>query len=302
MFCESDGQGRSSVQVDVVRKATGWKSRTAFRPWWCAEPLGKLAALALCGCAAVYPELQVPLSDVSDERALDAPPPANLVFIRFDKAQVPSRAPDGRFWDEDENDPPDLYARLFLDGTRLIETPVEQDTLTPVWPPQRPVNYLVPKGADSRVELWDQDTVHDRPICVKSVGDLRAEADFGETEVLCDNGTRIWLIVLPARAKIGLGFLYELRATSVFVSRVLSHSPAARAELRVGDEIVRLRGKPVAGLDEAEIRSEFNAGARNGLALQVRSPDGKVREMKLKEGAVYLTPEESRILGFDSSP
>jgi S1-C subfamily serine protease len=149
----------------------------------------------------------------------------------------------------------------------------------------------------SRIELWDRDTVHDSPICVKSIGDLRAEASFGEVEVVCDNGTRIWLAVKQARAKLGLGFLYELRADSVFISRVFRYSPAARNQIRAGEEIVLVQGKPVVRMDEAEIRSELNAGARNGLDLSIRA-NGEIREVKLAEGPVYLTPDESKILGL----
>ena len=259
-----------------------------------------LAAVSLGACAAVYPELRTPLREVTDGQALEPPPPPALVDVRFVRAQVPRTASQGRPWDD--GDPPDPYGRLFVDGERLIETPVLADTFTPAWARPRNENYLVPKGAVSTVELWDRDTVHDRPICVKTIGDIRAEASFGEVEVVCDNGTRIWLAVEPARAKFGLGFLYELRAASIFVSRVFRYSPAARGELQVGDEIVLLRGKPVVGMDEAQIRSEVNAGARNGLDLLVRSGTGATREVRLAEGPVYLTPEESRILELAGGP
>ena len=259
-----------------------------------------LVALSLCSCAAVYPELRTPLRDAADGADLDPPPPSDLWDIRFVQAHVPRTAAQGRPWDE--GNLPDPYARLYLDGQRLIETPVVPDTLKPVWPSPPHNNYVVPKGGMSRVEIWDGDTVHDSPICVKSIGDLRAEASFGEVEVVCDNGTRIWLAVKPARAKLGLGFLYELRANSVFVSRVLRYSPAARKEVRVGDELVLVQGKPVVGMDEAEIRSELNAGARNGLKLLLRGPDGAVREVKLAEGPIYLTPEESKILELSVGP
>lgn len=249
------------------------------------------------GCAALYPEVRTSLRDADEADVINGRPPRQMAYIEFKKARIPLRAPDGRPWDDSDDDPPDPVVRLTIDGERVLETPVEQDTFEPTWPEQRLANYLVKRGSVAVVELVDRDAMTDRPICVKTLGDLRSEGRFGSVEVMCDNGVRIWLTVKPPRPKMGLGLFYELHNGQVFVSRLAMYSPAGRAGLRVGDELIELDGQPVLKMDEAQIRSVFNAGVRTGIRLKVRSPGAEPREVLLKEGAVFVTLDDSDMWG-----
>jgi hypothetical protein len=284
----------TSVSVVYERPGSRGPSRGSSWPW------RAVAALAMTvSCVAFYPELRTSLREVGEDEVVEGRPPRRMAYIEFEKARIPPKAPDGRPWDGSDDDLPDPVARLIVDDRCLIETPVEQDTLAPTWPTQRRANYMVQPDSVATVELIDHDSVTDRPICRKRVGDIRAEAEFGEVEVMCDNGTRIWLTVQPARPKMGVGLFYELRVNQVFVSRVAAHSPAGRAGLRAGDEFIELEGQAVRAMDEAQVRSVFNAGVRNGLHAKVRRPGETPREIVLKEGPVYVTMDDTEMWGTD---
>ncbi|MBN1606065.1 MAG: PDZ domain-containing protein [Polyangiaceae bacterium] len=263
-------------------------------PWMVA-----LALTAVASCGAVYPELRTSVRDVDEGDVVGGTAPRQMAYIEFERARVPPRAPDGRPWSEAGDELPDPVARLIVDGRTLIETPVEEDTLTPTWPNQRRANYRLRPRSRATVQLLAHGTMNDRLICAKNVGDLRAEAELGRVELVCDNGARIWLLVQPARPKFGLGLFYELRINQVFVSLIVEDSPAGRAGLRVGDEIIALDGKWVRSMDEAQVRSMFNAGAANGLRITVRTAAGP-REVVVKEGPVYLSIDDSEIWGADA--
>jgi hypothetical protein len=49
-------------------------------------------------------------------------------------------------------------------------------------------------------------------------------------------------------------------------------------------------------MDDVEVRSVINAGARNGLRLTVQDNGGTERTVTLREGPVYLTAEETEDL------
>jgi hypothetical protein len=251
-------------------------------------------------CGAVYPELRTSVRDVYEGDVVSGPAPRQMAYIEFERARIPPRAPDGRPWTETEDDLPDPVARLTVDGKTVLETPVEEDTLTPTWPDQRRANYVLRPRSHATVSLFAHGIMTDRLICAKNVGDLRAEAELGRVELMCDNGARIWLTVQPARPKMGLGLFYELRIKQVFVSLVVQHSPAGRAGLRVGDEIIALDGQWVRGMDEAQIRSVFNAGAASGVRVTVRSAGKAPRDVTLKEGPVYLSVDDSDVWGADA--
>jgi hypothetical protein len=249
------------------------------------------------GCAAVYPELKTPLNPVVNQAALDAPP-KDVKWLQFKGATVPSRTRDGRQWDAIGGSAPDPYAILFVNGKVLLKTPVQSDTLTPTWPKGPRGNFRIEETDRLRVELWDSNPLNDHPIGVKDLaGDLMNPGDSGEIDVECESGAHVRLAMEPAHALFGLGFFYELRTNdAAFVTRTYEESPASRAGIKAGDEILKIGGRAVTQMKEGELQSALNTTHPGGLVLQLRHPDRSEVEIELKEGAVYPLASESTVL------
>jgi hypothetical protein len=247
----------------------------------------------LVGCGAVYPQLETPVRTAPGHVTLTPPPPDDLVFLKFAGAVIPSRTRDGRNWDSVGGSLPDAFAKLLVDGKVILETPVQSNTLTPTWPDQRKANYRVRAGASVRVELWDSNPINNHPICVAEVSDLRADVSSEEpVPINCSSGAELKLVAQPAHGRLGIGLFYELRREEVVVTRVLRESPAARAGLVRGDQLIQIQGKIVKTMGEGEAQSAINANAATGIALRVRKLDKSELELNLKEGAVYPVVDE----------
>jgi hypothetical protein len=252
-----------------------------------------LAAVHLLGCGAVYPQLSTPIRTPPAHVKLAPPPPDDLLFVKFAGAVIPTRTRDGRNWDSVGGSLPDAFAKLFVDGKVILETPVQSNTLTPTWPDQRKANYQIRTGASVKVELWDSNPINNHPICLADVSSLHAEAaSEGALQITCSSGAEVSLIVDPAHPRLGVGLFYELRRDEVVVTRVLRESPAARAGLAVGDQLLKIQGKAVASMVDGEAQSLINANAAIGVNVVVRKPDRSEREITLKEGAMYPLVDE----------
>jgi len=249
--------------------------------------------LATTGCSAVYPELSTPVRQVPEGFRFEPGPPPDLLYLAFAKASIPARTRDGRDWDSVGGSLPDVVAKLLVDKVEVVVTPVHANTLQPTWPNQKRGNYRIPPRSQITVELWDSNPINDRPICMERIRALHDSASGeGRIEVSCDSGAFVVLEVGPARGTMGVGMSYELRTDEVFITKVARESPAARAELQRGDQIVRVMGEPVKSMDEKRVRSLINANASTGLKLTVRSKGGPEREVEVRDGPIYATLDE----------
>jgi hypothetical protein len=239
-------------------------------------------------CGAVFPELSTPERPAAPGQRLDPEPPAELLFVTFQSAEIPERTRDGRSWNEVGGDAPDPFAKLVVDDQDILVTPVAENTLQPRWPNQARANYRILPSSRVRVELWDSNPINNHPICVQSVENLRSDARGGTIEVICDSGARLELRVERARAQLGLGLRYELQNDAAYITAVAPESPAARAGLRHGDQIVAIQGHAVDGMEAGQARTLVNAHARRGLRLRLKR-GAKVQDIRLKEGPIYRT-------------
>ena len=248
------------------------------------------AAVLLFGCSAVYPELATPVRQVPEGYRFEPPPPADVLYLTFAKATIPAQTRDGRAWDSTGGSLPDVVAKLVVNKVDLLVTPVQSNTLQPTWPNQKRGNYRIQPKSEIVVELWDSNPINDRPICVERIRDLHDVA-LGERklEVNCESGAYVELEVEPGHGVLGIGFSYELRTDEVFVTQVAGESPAARAQLRRGDQIVRIMSEMVRGMDEKRVRSLINANASTGLGLTLRDKAGGERDVTLRDGPIYST-------------
>lgn len=239
------------------------------------------------GCGVIYPEVKTPLKAVPPGRDLDPPPPPNVLYIALESVEIPNRTRDGRSWDKLGTGLPDPFAVVLANGEELFRTPVERDTLKPTWPKAPKTSYELPQNSKLEIQIWDDNAIHKKPICSKELRDLQDYALTGSVDLACQGGTEIHVIIKAAEAKFGLGFGYEFRADGVVISSVMPLSPASRAGLTPGMEVVSVMGKSTSGQTEGAVKSAINANASTGLKLSVKSKSGN-KSVELKEGPIYL--------------
>jgi len=245
------------------------------------------AALVLAACTAVYPELQTPVRSAEGRDVEVAP--NELRWLAFKGANVPTETRDGRKWGGSlGRSAPDPYAVLYLNGKVLLKTAPQGGTLSPTWPDGPAGNFRIKRHDRFRVELWDSNAINDRPIGIKEVGSLDDGSETGEADLEFDSGARVRIAFEPPHARLGLGFYYELRIGEVYVTRVFEESPAGRAGIKPGDQILALEDKAVSAMKSPEIQSAFNSPHLKGLPMRVRHrADGQEAAVVLKEGAIF---------------
>ena len=237
-------------------------------------------------CAVVYPEVQTPLREAPAGRDVEPAPPKDLYYIAFASADVPERTRDGRQWHELGSKLPDPFAVLLVNGKPLIKTNTETSTRTPTWPDAPKGNFRIQPGDRLRVELWEASLVN-KAMCVKDIGSVQAEwLAEKRVEIECESGAHITVTFEPARGRLGYGFFYEHRTMSVGVTRVFEESPAARAGLRPGDEIVLVGDRMATKMKPTELDSFLAASRHGGVTLTTRRGDEQ-KEVHLKEASVY---------------
>lgn len=248
-----------------------------------------LVALGLTtGCPAVYPELPTRMRKVTADQALDPPPPANMYWMRILSARIPERTKGGKTWDEAFGKKPDPYAKLFINDKEVIKTSPESNSLEPTWPSGPKGNFRLDPGDRLRVEIWDSNPLNDKPIMVRDLGHPDEDARLSKRiRADYDVGGEVVIALEPARAMLGLGLWYELRTEACFITRMLEGSPAERAGLLPGDQVLQINGKEVKTMSADDVRSAFNAVPKSGLNLMLKHPDGTLLNVTVKEGAIY---------------
>lgn len=278
--------------IDSARSAPRGRSKTSFRRAVEAIGLVGLGLGSMAACAVIYPELETPVREPPATAEMAPPPPPDLFYVRIERVEVPPRTRGGRPWDDSGDGKADPFAVVYIDGEELFKTTTARDSHEPTWPDQKRRNYTIPKGANLKVEIWNDNPINAQPICIQNVKNVREEArDSGELDLYCDGGGRVVIEFVPAKARWGLGLHYELRGGGPAVTRVLKHSPASRAGLRGGEQILAINGRKVAGMDERGIRSAINANIRTGLDLRVRA-SGEVKRIRLEEGPIYTLEDQ----------
>lgn len=161
----------------------------------------------------------------------------------------------------------------------------------PPWSPstERPTWELL----DEAFDLLDRNYVDPEALVPLT---LERGAISGMTDSLDDRGHTGYLTPEQVKARdeglsgtyVGVGAVLDQRDEGVFVVRVLRDSPAERAGLRAGDEIVRVDGESLAGLTVDEVASRVRGPEGTDVTLEVRSPDGSLREMTITRAKLDL--------------
>jgi carboxyl-terminal processing protease len=127
-------------------------------------------------------------------------------------------------------------------------------------------------------------------------GMVNALGDTGHTVFLTPEMVQDERTVVRGRLA-GIGAEVEMKSGEVVVVAPLDGSPAQVAGLRAGDVIVKLNGKPVAGLSLRAVVSRIRGPAGTGLTLTVRDPrTDETRKLSLKRADVALRSVTSHLL------
>ena len=246
-----------------------------------------LSLVSFISCAALYPEIETPIGPPPNVDSAKPPPPEDYVFLYIKSARMPTQTRDGRKWGKGGDGLPSPYAIMFIDGTEVTRTAVEDNTLEPTWPGQKKANYQMPSKRRLRVEVWDDHGLFPHPICLKELRNLPNYTDMGEVEIECEGGAHMTLAVEPAHARWGLGFFFELRTSTAYVTRVIAASSAGRAGLQPGDQILSIMDSPVSKMELGEVQSLIRANSTTGVKLEIASEKGEKREVEVKDEAIY---------------
>lgn len=241
-----------------------------------------LGTLSLGSC--MHETRSTPISPVEvRERGDLQSAPANVFSLRIIEATVPELNRGGMQWDDDRL--PDVYVKVFRDGQQLFESETIRNTLNPRWDAVLPRNVLVDRDAHFRFEVWDRDPFSSDPIGVaqtlgRSTGEMRFNLEQGATLTIA--------LADPVPHR-GLGLTrYEVHSGYILVVEVEPFSPAGRAQLVPGDQIISIGGQTVQELGELRTQSAIALASDRQSPLRVRKSDGQVADVALDRGFVWL--------------
>ncbi|KAF0160629.1 MAG: hypothetical protein FD160_4211 [Caulobacteraceae bacterium] len=107
--------------------------------------------------------------------------------------------------------------------------------------------------------------------------------------VQVDANASVTLLVTAPRAYQGVGVRVEIHPGALKVIVVEPYSPAARANIQVGETIVGIGAERVSEMTDQEAASSLSLAAERGSKLSVADAEGKnEREVTLDRGYVWL--------------
>lgn len=239
--------------------------------------------VALVACA--YPRRSTSLSSVAHSD--DLRPPGDIVRIHFTSAIIPPNQRSGQPWDEDGSGP-DSFVRLYRDDELIFESDPFPDSIEPHFD-LTTENLELPARAELRLELWEQDTARlPTPIGTWRGRGLPAGAlQDADASLMLEGRATLLFRVIPPVAERGTGIaLYEFRSDHAKVLEVIAASPAGRAGVRAGDDILSVGGAPLDGMDEGSAASALSLASSRSSRLSVRR-GATTEELTLDSGYVW---------------
>jgi carboxyl-terminal processing protease len=96
---------------------------------------------------------------------------------------------------------------------------------------------------------------------------------------------------------VGIGIVADMTGEYLKVQSIFPGSPAEQAGLKVGDEIVKVDGQDMTGLDAQEVRAKILGPAGTHVQLAVRRPgETELLEFDLVRAKIEVPVVESRML------
>ena len=227
-----------------------------------------LSLTVLGACA--YPRRSPALSSVAPAEAANVRAPEAVTRLRFVSAEIPLRQRGDLPWD-DEGSEADALVRVYRGDTLLYESEPVRDSVRPTFDFVTD-NLVLPSSADLRIELWDDDPGIPEPIGIwRGRGLPRTALPGADSRLQLEGGATLLFRVEEPEVHRGVGVvLYESRGSSLHVLDVIERSPAGRAGIRAGDDIVAIGGKTIdeLGADEATGALSMAASRRSTVTFR----------------------------------
>lgn len=245
-----------------------------------------LLALLALGCA--YPRRTTSLSPVRST-VQSTSSPADVWSLTVVGANIPPQNRGALAWDGSDG-LPDAFVRIYRGEELVWESETIDDSLSPEWNATLPRNLYAPSDVMFRFEVWDRDEVGGDPVGIFRHRGLPPNVVPGaDARIMLDSGAQLALRLAPAQAHHGVGVrLYEVRGDSLAILEVETHSPAGRAGLRPGDEVIAIGGQSVSSLGAQRAPGALSMASERREALRVRGERGEVREVQLDQGFTWL--------------
>lgn len=245
------------------------------------------AFAAVAGCA--YPRRSTSLSPVSAAGASTLGAPDRTYSITVVSAQTGNLRRGSLSWD-DGGGLPDCFVRIYRNDELVFESETIDDSIRPEWNQTTPRNVEVPSGAAIRLEVWDQDTLGADPVGIwRGIG-MPANAESGvDARVLLEGESWLTIRLGSPRPHRGIGIrTFELRGDALRVVELEPHSPAGRAGIAVGDDIVAIGGRSVGSIAQNDAVTALSLAADRNEPLRVRGPSGTERVVTMDHGYTWL--------------
>ncbi|MEM9067048.1 MAG: PDZ domain-containing protein [Myxococcota bacterium] len=246
--------------------------------------------LVLCigvlGCA--YPRRSTSLSPVPPTTNVQAPP--DLLRLRFTSAVIPPRQRGDSSWDDDGT-PPDVFVRVYRNDEQMYESPIAEDTLAPAWEDAVTENLRIGGTDRVRIELWDSESIRlSEPIGIWRGRGLPSTALPGaDARVMLEGRAELQFRVVPPEAHRGTGILeYEVRSSALYVTEVVPLSPAGRAGITEGTQILAIDGETIDALGEASAAGKISMASSRSSSVTVLRPDGRREDVQMDTGYVWI--------------
>ena len=213
--------------------------------------------------------------------------PEYVYDFRLVAANIQPLQRSGHEWDEG-NGAPDPFLRVYRNDELLWESRPVQNETNPEFNQRAPTNLRLPSNANIRLELWDADAAGEDPIGVWSGRGLPPTALPGaNARVLLEGRSWLTISVDDPRAFRGLGLTrYEQRSDRLEVLEVEANSPAGRAGLVEGDEIVAIDSRRIQDLPPGRAASEISLSGSRQARLTIRR-DGVEEILELDGGFTW---------------
>ncbi|MBR6285706.1 MAG: S41 family peptidase [Bacteroidaceae bacterium] len=133
-------------------------------------------------------------------------------------------------------------------------------------------NLDVLNSVYKEVDMLYVDTVNTKKVIEAGINAMLSTLDPYTEYYSSDNNDELKLMITGKYAGIGSGIMYHKRRNCVVVSNPYKGMPAQKAGLKVGDELVSIDGKSLAGMSVDKVSSMLKGAAGTTFVVRVRRP------------------------------